>query len=107
MYIAKNAAEGVEEGALINCIIMRTLDKKRKNTEKVWKDISANEGSVQHLDFLSEEEKEIFKTAPEINQIWVIEHAHHRQDYICQSQSVNLFFSSGSVATNTTNLLNS
>ena len=75
-----------------NKSLEKLLDKKRKNTEKVWKDISANEGSVQHLDFLSEEEKEIFKTAPEINQIWVIEHAHHRQDYICQSQSVNLFF---------------
>ena len=68
------------------------LESKKKNTDKVWKDIAAYEGSVQHLDFLTEEEKETFKTAPEINQIWIIEHAHHRQKYICQSQSVNLFF---------------
>ena len=69
------------------------LKLKNKNTEEMWKDIAAEQGSVQHLDFLSDDEKEVFKTAPEINQIWVIEHAHHRQKYICQSQSVNLFFS--------------
>ena len=44
------------------------------------------------LEYLTEEEKELFKTAPEINQIWIIEHAYNRQQYICQSQSVNLFF---------------
>ena len=69
------------------------LKTKDANTEEVWRDIAAEQGSVQHLDFLSSEEKEVFKTAPEINQIWIIEHAHHRQKYICQSQSVNLFFS--------------
>ncbi len=69
------------------------LKTKNKNTEEVWQDIAAAQGSVQHLDFLSSEEKEVFKTAPEINQIWVIEHAHQRQKYVCQSQSVNLFFS--------------
>jgi ribonucleoside-diphosphate reductase alpha chain len=68
------------------------LKKKNKNTDKVWNNISANEGSVQHLDFLTDEEKELFKTAPEINQLWIIEHAHQRQQYVCQSQSVNLFF---------------
>ena len=62
------------------------------NTEEVWKDIVAHDGSVQHLKDLTEEEKELFKTAPEINQIWIIEHAYNRQQYICQSQSVNLFF---------------
>ena len=65
---------------------------KGKELENIWKDISAHEGSVQHLDILSEDEKNIFKTATEINQIWVIEHAHMRQKYVCQSQSVNLFF---------------
>ena len=68
------------------------LKKKGLNNEDTWKDIAANEGSVQHLNELSEEEKEIFKTAPELNQLWIIEHAHQRQPYICQSQSVNLFF---------------
>ena len=66
--------------------------KKGMNNENTWKDIAAHEGSVQHLEELSEEEKEIFRTAPELNQLWIIEHAHQRQQYICQSQSVNLFF---------------
>ena len=60
--------------------------------ENTWKSIVANKGSVQHLDMLSEEEKEVFKTAVEINQAWVVEHASNRQPYVCQSQSVNLFF---------------
>ena len=77
---------------VINRHLEKLLKSKKKNTEEVWKNIAAEQGSVQHLDFLSAEEKEIFKTAPEINQIWVVEHAHHRQKYICQSQSVNLFF---------------
>jgi len=64
----------------------------KKKREEIWKDIIAHEGSVQHLDILSDSQKEIFKTAPEINQIWIIEHASLRQKYICQSQSVNLFF---------------
>ena len=75
-----------------NKYLEKLLRSKKMNTEEVWKDIAAHEGSVQHLDFLSEEEKEIFKTAPEINQIWIIEHAYNRQQYICQSQSVKLFF---------------
>ena len=75
-----------------NKYLERLLESKKKNTDKVWKDISAHDGSVQHLSFLTNEEKEVFKTAPEINQIWIVEHAHQRQQYICQSQSVNLFF---------------
>jgi len=60
--------------------------------EDVWKSIIANKGSVQHLDILDDWEKDVFKTAVEINQAWIIEHASVRQEYICQSQSVNLFF---------------
>ena len=75
-----------------NKYLEKLLKSKNKNTPEVWKDISAYDGSVQHLDFLTDKEKEVFKTAPEINQIWVVEHAHQRQAYICQSQSVNLFF---------------
>ena len=75
-----------------NKYLEKLLKSKNKNTLEVWKDISAYDGSVQHLDFLTDKEKEVFKTAPEINQVWVIEHAHQRQQYICQSQSVNLFF---------------
>lgn len=62
-----------------------------QHREKAWKDIAANQGSVQNLN-LPEDVKNVFKTATEINQIWIIEHAHQRQQYICQSQSVNLFF---------------
>ena len=60
--------------------------------EETWKTIIANRGSVQHLDILDEWEKDVFKTAVEINQAWVIEHASQRQQFICQSQSLNLFF---------------
>lgn len=75
-----------------NKYLQSILQEKGLDNEKTWKDIAADEGSVQNIEGLSEEEKEVFKTAPEINQLWVIEHAHHRQKYICQSQSVNLFF---------------
>ena len=59
---------------------------------QTWKDIVANRGSVQHLDILDDWEKDVFKTAVEINQAWLIEHASERQPFICQSQSLNLFF---------------
>ena len=60
--------------------------------EETWRSIVVNKGSVQHLDCLSEYEKDVFKTAVEINQAWIIEHASERQQYICQAQSLNLFF---------------
>ena len=60
--------------------------------EETWKSIIANRGSVQHLSMLDDWEKDVFKTAVEINQAWVIEHASQRQPFICQSQSLNLFF---------------
>jgi len=78
-----------------NLYLDRLLAKKGlkvKEREEVWKDIISHKGSVQHLDILEDEEKDVFKTAPELNQIWIVEHAHQRQQYICQSQSVNLFF---------------
>ena len=75
-----------------NKFLEAILEKYEKNDEKTWRDIVTNKGSVQHLEFLSEMEKEVFKTAVEINQAWVIEHASARQQYICQSQSLNLFF---------------
>jgi ribonucleoside-diphosphate reductase alpha chain len=64
----------------------------KKELEEVWKDIAGHEGSVQHLNILTDDEKEIFKTANELDQIWIIEHASKRQEFICQAQSVNLFF---------------
>jgi len=79
-----------------NKYLTTVLDKYDCNNEDTWQSIIINEGSVQHLDFLSDYERDIFKTAFEIDQAWVIEHAGDRQDYICQGQSVNLFFPAGS-----------
>jgi len=60
--------------------------------KETWKSITDNRGSVQHLDILTDYEKDIFKTAIELDQFWVIEHASHRQKYLDQAQSINLFF---------------
>ena len=74
--------------------LLKTKGLSKKELDLVWKDITGHNGSIQHIDnVFTEEEKEVFKTAPEINQIYLVEHAHMRQEYICQSQSVNLFFS--------------
>ena len=72
--------------------VLRSKGLKGEELENVWKDIAGNNGSVQHLSMLDDKEKELFKTANEINQIWIIEHAHKRQEFLCQSQSINLFF---------------
>lgn len=56
----------------------------------VWKSVTDKDGSVQHLDFLTDHQKKVFKTASEINQQWVIEHAATRQPLVCQGQSVNM-----------------
>ena len=58
----------------------------------IWSSIIANDGSVQHLDWMDENTKEVFKTSMEIDQRWVIEHAADRQQYIDQAQSLNVFF---------------
>ena len=58
----------------------------------VWSSIIANDGSVQHLDWMSEHDKEVFKTGMEIDQRWIVDHAAHRQEFIDQAQSINLFF---------------
>jgi ribonucleoside-diphosphate reductase alpha chain len=58
----------------------------------IWSSIIANDGSVQHLTWMSEIDKEVFKTGMEIDQRWVVEHAADRQQYIDQAQSLNLFF---------------
>jgi ribonucleoside-diphosphate reductase alpha chain len=66
--------------------------KKVEDIDEVWSTIIANEGSVQHLDILTDDEKDVFKTSMEIDQRWIIEHAADRQQYIDQAQSINLFF---------------
>lgn len=60
-----------------------------------WTSIILSEGSVQHLDWMSDWHKEVFKTAFELDQRWIIDHAGDRQEFICQGQSVNLFFPAG------------
>ncbi|WP_083859428.1 ribonucleoside-diphosphate reductase subunit alpha [Oceanibaculum indicum] len=67
------------------------LEEKGQNTAEVWQSIVEKEGSVQHLDFLSEDEKATFRTAFEIDQRWIIDLAADRAPFICQSQSLNLF----------------
>jgi ribonucleoside-diphosphate reductase alpha chain len=77
--------------AVKNPYLEQLLETKGKNTEAVWSSILKHEGSVQHLEFLSEDEKSIFKTAFEIDQRWIIELAADRTPLICQSQSLNIF----------------
>jgi ribonucleoside-diphosphate reductase alpha chain len=67
------------------------LADKGRDDEETWSSITVNEGSVQHLDFLSAEEKDVFKTAFELDQRWLIEHAADRAPEVCQAQSLNLF----------------
>lgn len=77
---------------LKNKYLEERLEEHGMNNDEIWKSIITNRGSCQHLDFLSDHEKDVFKTAVELNQAWLIEHAAERQEYICQSQSLNLFF---------------
>lgn len=74
-----------------NSYLEKLLESKSKNTNDVWNSILEHEGSVQHLDFLSQEEKDCYKTSFEIDQRWIIELAADRTPYIDQSQSINLF----------------
>ncbi|MBC9208088.1 ribonucleoside-diphosphate reductase subunit alpha [Roseomonas aerophila] len=74
-----------------NPSLKKVLAKHGRDDEETWTSITVNKGSVQHLDFLDEQEKAVFKTAFELDQRWVVEHAADRTPYICQSQSVNLF----------------
>ena len=71
--------------------ILRDLGQ---DTDEIWKGIITKNGSIQHLDFLDTWTKDVFKTAVEIDQRWVIEMAADRQEFICQSQSLNVFFPS-------------
>ncbi|HEX3347215.1 MAG TPA: ribonucleoside-diphosphate reductase subunit alpha [Acetobacteraceae bacterium] len=103
--IAGNSSPGIEPIAA-NVFLQKTLSgsftvrnrhlqmllaEKGQDNEDVWSSITLNKGSVMKLDFLSQHEKDVFKTAFELDQRWVIEHAADRTPFICQSQSVNLF----------------
>lgn len=71
--------------------LAKLLEEKGHNDEETWSSITVNEGSVQHLEYLSQDEKDVFKTAFELDQRWVIELAADRTPYIDQAQSVNVF----------------
>jgi ribonucleoside-diphosphate reductase alpha chain len=73
-----------------NPYLKEVLATYGKDTRDVWTDIREHDGSVQHLDFLSDHEKDVFKTFGEINQYAIIEQASIRQQFIDQSQSLNL-----------------
>jgi ribonucleoside-diphosphate reductase alpha chain len=103
--IAGNASPGIEPIAA-NVFLQKTLSgsftvrnrplqkllaAKGQDTDEVWSSITLNKGSVQHLDFLDDQEKAVYRTAFELDQRWVVEHAADRTPFICQSQSVNLF----------------
>ncbi|WP_371857375.1 ribonucleoside-diphosphate reductase subunit alpha [Gluconobacter roseus] len=71
--------------------LKKILEERGYDTDEVWSAITLNKGSVQNLDFLTQDEKDVFKTAFELDQRWVVEHAADRAPFICQAQSVNLF----------------
>jgi len=77
-----------------NPALQKLLAEKELNTEDTWQSILAHEGSVQHLEGLSDDEKSVFRTAFEIDQRWVVELAADRAPLICQGQSLNLYLRS-------------
>jgi ribonucleoside-diphosphate reductase alpha chain len=83
----KSGSSLLKNEYLENCLQDIDMD-----TEEVWKSIITSGGSVQQLEFLDDYTKDVFKTAVEIDQKWVIEMAGDRQQHICQSQSLNVFF---------------
>ena len=74
-----------------NRYLVELLEKHGKNTEEVWSGITTNQGSVSHLNFLTDLEKDVFKTAFELDQKWIIELSGDRTPFISQAQSINLF----------------
>lgn len=103
--IAGNSSPGIEPIAA-NVFLQKTLSGsfsvrnrhlqkllalKGFDNDEVWSSITTTKGSVQHLDFLDEQEKAVYKTAFELDQRWIVEHAADRAPFICQSQSVNVF----------------
>lgn len=73
-----------------NPFLVSLLEEKGQNTQEIWRSIRDYDGSVQHLDCLTDHEKEVFKTYPEIDQMSIVYQAANRQEYIDQAQSINL-----------------
>lgn len=92
-YAANSFTQKTLTGSFVvrNKNLKKLLEEKGQDTEETWSSIATHEGSVQQLDFLTDEEKDVFKTAVEVDQRWVVEHAADRTPFICQSQSVNVF----------------
>ena len=74
-----------------NRYLKKVLEKYRKNDDETWSTITTNQGSVEHLDFLTRNEKDVFKTAFEIDQKWIVELGADRTPFVSQSQSINIF----------------
>lgn len=92
-YRANAYTQKTKTGSFLvaNPYLKKRLQELGQDTDEVWSSIIVNGGSVQHLDFLSDIDKDVFKTAIEIDQRWVIDHAADRQEFVCQAQSVNVF----------------
>lgn len=82
----------LNKNKVLDKIIKEYCEAQKRDYDEVWLSIISNEGSVQHLDWLDQQTKDIFKTAVELDQRWIIELAADRQEYIDQAQSINLFF---------------
>ena len=74
-----------------NKYLRKLLEKHGKDTDEVWSSITTNQGSVSHLDFLTQDEKDVFKTAFELDQRWLVDLSADRTPHISQAQSINLF----------------
>lgn len=87
------SGSSLNKNKYLDKIIKAACDADSKlDYQEIWSSIIGNDGSVQHLSFLDEYQKEVFKTSMEIDQRWIIQHAADRQPYIDQAQSLNLFF---------------
>jgi ribonucleoside-diphosphate reductase alpha chain len=92
-YAANAFTQKTLSGSFVvrNKYLKQLLAEKGQDTDEIWSQITTGEGSVQQFDFLDENEKLVFKTAYEMDQRWVIEHAADRAPFVCQAQSINVF----------------
>ena len=94
------SGSALNKNKFLDKVIMKYLDpndsaltpKGEEEYQQIWSSIIANDGSVQHLEWMTDWDKDVFKTSMEIDQRWVVQHSADRQQYIDQAQSVNLFF---------------
>jgi ribonucleoside-diphosphate reductase alpha chain len=82
----------VYKNRFLEKILEKKCEELKLDINEVWSSIISNDGSVQHLEWLDDYTKDVYKTAPELDQRWIIELASDRQEFIDQGQSVNIFF---------------